>query len=229
MSIHDVMPASLGNVECILNALPALPPSAVTLLVVPGAGWSTTALRGLKQLAARGYPLAGHGWRHSCTAPRTLFHRLHAALISRNAAEHLTLSASQIAALMRRCFHWFRQNRLAPPVLYVPPAWAVGPIPRARLQQAPFRLFESLQGILDTRTARFSRLPLVGFEADTETRTRALRQFNRLNLRCARVHGRPLRIAVHPQDLQLKMADDLYRLLDRKWHFTTYPESLRNV
>ncbi len=134
ISIHDVMPETREQVSQILALLPQ-GPQAITLLVVPGSNWQTADLDWLHQLQQQGYPLAGHGWLHRCEPPISLYHRLHSLLLSRRVAEHLSLSASGIDALIRNCHQWF---------LDVPPAWAMGSISRAQLAAMPFRLFETL-------------------------------------------------------------------------------------
>jgi hypothetical protein len=59
----------------------------------------------------------------------------------------------------------------------------------------------------------------VGFEADTRLRQVALRAFNPLNVAVARRRKVPLRISVHPHDLELLLAEDLRRLLRRPWRW----------
>ena len=69
ISIHDVMPETRERVTDILERIAWLPPAAVTLLVVPGKDWRAADLDWLRDLSERGYPLAGHGWRHGSSAP----------------------------------------------------------------------------------------------------------------------------------------------------------------
>ncbi|HEY7776785.1 MAG TPA: hypothetical protein VIC02_09600, partial [Kineobactrum sp.] len=85
---------------------------------------------------------------------------------------------------------------------------------REDLNASPFRYFESTRGIYCSHTGTYRYLPLAGFEADTRWQACALRLWNRLNLALARP-GRPLRLALHPGDLQLMLAGDLLRQLDR--------------
>ncbi len=59
-------------------------------------------------------------------ARRSAYHRLHAALISRDVAEHLSRPAHELVALVHRCHGWFAAHGLPAPTLYVPPAWALG-------------------------------------------------------------------------------------------------------
>lgn len=212
VSVHDVMPDTLDRVAGILAALETAGTGTASLLVVPGAGWTGETLDRLRGLLARGHTLAGHGWQHKCVRIRGLRHRLHSALVSRDVAEHLCLDAAGIEALIRRCGEWFPRHGLPRPDTYVPPAWAMGSIPRRRLHGLGFRYFETLTGLYDAGTGRFRTLPLAGFEADTRFRALVLRGLNRTALALA-APGRPLRLAIHPHDPELLLARDLERLI----------------
>jgi hypothetical protein len=56
VSIHDVMPATLGRVENIFDRLAGAGLLPVTLLVVPGRGWRDEQLDRLRRLVARSWP-----------------------------------------------------------------------------------------------------------------------------------------------------------------------------
>ncbi|AFL74144.1 DUF2334 domain-containing protein [Thiocystis violascens] len=210
VSVHDVMPETLPQVNRILALLAAEQVSAVTLLVVPGASWTARDLDTLRDYEARGYELAGHGWRHRVERFGGLRHRLHGQFISRNVAEHLALDSAGIIDLMGRCHDWFAQQNLRAPSLYVPPAWAMGDIERSALAELPFLSYELFSGILSAQTGRLHPMPLLGYEADTALRTPLLRLWNRLNRHRARNNGW-LRIGIHPRDLDLRLAEDLRR------------------
>ncbi|WP_018716339.1 polysaccharide deacetylase family protein [Arhodomonas aquaeolei] len=209
VSIHDVMPETLAPVREQLSLLAHHDIAPVTLLVVPGRDWSPDGLARLREWRARGHVLAGHGWHHHATAVRGCYHRLHAAVLSRQAAEHLALDAAEIRALVRRCRAWFADNDLGRPALYVPPAWALGPIRPAGLADLGFRYLETLTAVHDLRSGRRRRLPVIGFEADTPARAAVLRA---LDTTCSRWPG-PVRIALHPRDHRLHLRGTLLRRL----------------
>lgn len=219
LSIHDVEPATLervgGLVERIMDRTLAPP----TLLVVPGMEWGPAELERLRALAARGCELAGHGWVHRAPPPRTLKHRLHARILSRDQAEHLSRPREDLRERIRRCHAWFGRHDLPDPRLYVPPAWALGDLRLRDLAELPFRWYEDLTGFLDAATGRRTLLPLVGFEADTRFRRTALRLTNATARLAARLLLRPVRVSIHPRDLELLLADDLLALLDRPWRW----------
>lgn len=215
LSIHDVMPQTLERVRKASQEMAALGLPPAVLLVTPGAGWQEPGLAELHRLARAGHPLAGHGWTHRAAHVRGWRHRLYSALISRQTAEHLALDAASIAALIERNFAWFSENGFAPPQLYVPPAWGLGALSAAAMRSLPFRYYETLTGVFDSERNQWIRLPAAGFEADTPARVLALRTLNAANTALSRWTRRPLRIAVHPYDLELRMADALRVLLHR--------------
>lgn len=207
------MAGVVPQVEGILELLTEAGVDTATLFIVPGSGWDEAGLARVREWHAQGWTLAGHGWEHRAVPPRTLYHRLHSLILSRDCAEHLSLETDAVAALIGRCFAWFDAHGLAAPRLYVPPAWALGRISRARLRELPFHLYESLSGVYDAESDRFRRLPLVGFEADTALRVPVLRAANAANVAMHRVLRKPLRISIHPFDLDLRLAGDVVRLL----------------
>jgi len=220
VSIHDVMPATLGRVLGILAFLDEAGVPPPTLLVVPGKEWTPEGLRVLRGLTEKGHPLAGHGWCHkSIPSSRSLYHRLHGLLISRNEAEHLSRPPEELADLVRRCFDWFPSVGLPAPELYVPPTWALGALRRSDLKSLPFRWYEILRGFIEGGTGRVRWLPLAGFEADTNFRKVSVRLWNGFNIGLAkRVRG-PLRISIHPDDLDLFLRADLKKVVQRPWRF----------
>lgn len=230
VSVHDVMPATLDGVRRCLWRLEEAGLAPADLLVVPGLDWTPAGLGALRGFVARGHRLAGHGWAHRASRPRGAYHRLHAVLISRDVAEHLSLSGPGRTALMRRCAHWFGAHDLPAPALYVPPAWALGgaaclaalPEPRS----GGIAHVEVLTGVHDRVAGRFTRLPLLGFEADTAWRAAAVRTSNRLGAALARRSG-VARLAVHPTDFQLRLARELDAVLGAGHRVVDMDEALR--
>ena len=219
VSIHDVMPETLPQVLAILRFLEARAVFPVTLLVVPGCQWSKNDINQLKSLQASGYELAGHGWQHRAKRIASAWHRLHGMLISRNEAEHLSLSKDEIIHIITDSYSWFIQNGLAAPILYVPPAWAMGRIRKKKLKTLPFRLYEIQAGVYDAAADRMLYLPVTGYMADTRFRVKAIRTTNLINQYFFRG---PLRIAIHPQDLNLGLVRDLKNHLARFQIFLSY-------
>jgi predicted deacetylase len=207
ISIHDVAPDTLEPVSRMLGVLKDLGVSQVMLLVIPGLPWTEDQIGQLRRWADEGHLLAGHGKVHHVNSPETLYHKAHSFFISRNVAEHLSRTEEEIAELMQENWDWFSDHGLPPPSHYVPPAWALGDISRERLRDLPFETVEVLRGVIEVGTGRLHRSPLLGFEADTLLRAWFLRGFNAWNRIRAGWSGRCARISLHPQDLNLKLAD----------------------
>lgn len=219
LSIHDVAPGTLGPIRRILGLLDDVGAPPATLLIVPGLRWEGEALETLRALARDGHPLAGHGWEHRAPPPRGAWHRLHALVLSRDQAEHLSRPRDELRRRVCRCHRWFGERGLEECGLYVPPAWALGALAPADLRALPFRWYETLTGFVDGATGRRRRLPLVGFEADTAPRRWTLRLWNGASVALGRRTGQPVRIALHPRDLELLLAPRAEALLRRPWNF----------
>lgn len=215
VSVHDVMPETLAEVEHALAILEQLGVRPVTLLIVPGRDWSAPAIARLRALVRAGHILAAHGWHHQAERIGGLYHRLHGLLLSRRVAEHLALDADGILALLARSHAWFVEQGFDPPALYVPPAWAMGAISRARLSAAgPFDQYEFFGGFFNARTGIWRSSPLLGYEADSWARVLPLRLWNALN-RARASSDSLLRIGIHPHDFNHALAADLHADLRR--------------
>lgn len=224
VSIHDVMPHTLESVDELLQICKASRIDRVTLLVVPGLDWQEQQLDVLRSWQRRGYTLAGHGWFHRCRGVRTVYHWLHSRLLSRDVAEHLSLSSSEIVDLIQRCGAWFLERGFQQPKLYVPPAWAVGSLPTHAFTQLPFEAMETLTGVTVFNTGHHIRLPLVGFEADTAFRAFFLRRWNSWTIRSAAGSGKAVRISLHPFDHRLRLGDSVRELLGKNWQCLGYEQ-----
>ena len=214
LSVHDVMPETLDLVGQILRKFSDLPRNHIYLLIVPGKPWSESQLETLKAWQEQGYQLAGHGWTHHIRRKTTAYHYLHALLVSRNVAEHLSLSSEELENLLCRNFQWFIDTGFEPPELYVPPAWALGQLTREKMKTLPFRYYETTSGIYDSNEDRFIPLLLTGYEADTGLRAGVLKVWNWLNLWLSR--HKIIRISIHPYDLSYALANDISLHINRR-------------
>lgn len=211
------MPETLDDVIFLLQHIPENCRPQVSLLVVPGLHWDAHGIDQLRFWQAQGFELAGHGWSHRCRSIRGVYHRLHAAFISRDCAEHLALCSSELVDLLQRNYHWFESHGLSAPELYVPPAWAMGRLSSLQLQHAPFRYFENTAGIYDSQAKQYRRLGVVGYEADTCVRQYVLSGWNALNHHLISVN-RPVRISIHPNDHRLRLSRDLFSVFEKLQH-----------
>ncbi|RAP32012.1 DUF2334 domain-containing protein [Candidatus Marinamargulisbacteria bacterium SCGC AG-414-C22] len=230
LSFHDVMPHNLTNVISLLKKLKhEFNIHTMTLLIVPGLPWSDKQLKTLQKLAAEGYDLAGHGWIHKTTSIKTLYHKCHSKILSRDVAEHLSLSKKDIIQLMINCFNWFKSVNLPEPKVYVPPAWAIGNFKHHDLNQVPFTTIETLSGIY--HQFRFQSYPLLGYEADTCLRKYSVKTSNFCNWLISNITKRPIRLSIHPNDFELLVADQLIAHLQSHatfWNYTSYLNKKQN-
>lgn len=213
ISIHDVMPETLDRVDEQMEMIARACPGPVTLLVVPAKDWRRDDLERLRAWSADGHPLAGHGWHHRAQSIEGIKHRLHSLFVSRDCAEHLALDRAGIIDLMTRNRQWFVAHDLPAPELYVPPAWALGPVCAAELRETGFARVETMSGYLDIASGEFTTSALVGFEAASAWQVPVLKLSNAFNRLLAR--RLPLRLALHPDDHRLPLAGDLRRWLVR--------------
>lgn len=216
-SVHDVSAANIERATHLVERLEQAGIKPLTILVVPEGDWPPEAIDRLRDWAAEGHLLAAHGWSHRALDRPDLWHRFHSAVLSRDAAEHLSRSRTEVASIVERSAAWFAAHGLPSPTFYVPPAWAVGRLPVRAYWKFGFDAVETLTGITATRTGKHRLLPLAGFEADTRFRQVSVRCLDWLNLCIARVSGRPIRIAVHPTDEDLLLRSDLDDWVARPW------------
>ncbi len=226
VSIHDVMPDTLPRVREIIRFLQTRNIFDFTLLIVSGKVWTRSDIEQLHFWQQEGLELAGHGRRHGIIRKTTAWHTIHGKLMSRDEAEHLSLSTEEIAEIIIDCYQWFEEAGLSPPSLYVPPAWAMGALPRRLLHTLPFAHYETLSGVYDCHTAILKRMPLTGYMADTRFRCGILHIFNTINL-----HLLPgfTRIAIHPDDLRLPLKESLSSHLARFQRFISYQEAFNRI
>lgn len=210
VSIHDVCPETLEATCDLLRCIERRRPMPVTLLVIPGRDWDARSMAELSALARHGYQLAAHGWHHRVERYGGWRHRMHAALFSRDVAEHLALDEQGVLDLLEDSAAWFVERGFESPSLYVPPAWALGRVAADRLKETPFEQIEVFRGVLETATGRLTPLPLCGYEVDRGWSVAPVRAWNAWNRRRARGAGR-LRIAIHPFDLSYGLREDLLR------------------
>ncbi len=161
----------------------------------------------------KGLQIAAHGWTHRATTKKTLFHKLHSLFISNNCAEHLSLKTEDIKCIINKSYNWFIENEFQKPTLYVPPAWALGKITKKELSKFPFSHYECTTGLICKRKYRF--IPLIGFEEKNIIKAYFRQFFNKINYMFALYTGY-IRVAIHPNDFQLHLKDDIKKYLPKK-------------
>jgi hypothetical protein len=222
VSVHDVMPETLDQIKRINEFLTKKKVSEITLLIVPGKDWSKDQINQLKKFQKSGFSLAGHGWRHITKRQNSFFHKIHSRLISRNEAEHLSLSNRETIEIIKKSYEWFKKNGLEPPKLYVPPAWATGSVSKLDLKKLPYRFYEFHTGIFDSYKSKFYFSPVTGYMADTPARKKFIKIFNKFNISFSFIN--PVRIGIHPNDLNLPLVKDLEKDISEFNVFLSYSD-----
>tara|TARA_A100000164_G_scaffold46823_1_gene35282 strand:- start:102 stop:806 length:705 start_codon:yes stop_codon:yes gene_type:complete len=220
ISIHDIMPHTLDKIKIIIKKLEKVKCSPPTLLVVPGKNWNKNDINFLKTIQKYGYEIAGHGWYHETKNISTIYHKLHSNFISRNVAEHLSLSNKEIIILMNDCLEWFEKNQFQKPITYVPPAWALGKISKKDISNSSYKIIETLSGIYFE--GKFKRMPLVGYETDNLFRVITVSFINFLSEKISVYTNTPLRISIHPNDFSYQLKSKLEKILNSDRNFYGY-------
>ena len=213
VSIHDVAPHNLGDIENIIQILKnQFYINKICILVIPGLNWNEPQIKQLQAWQNDGIEIAAHGWSHQAESPKSFYHKIHSAIMSDNCAEHLSKDRKTIFDIMKNSYNWFIVNGLQNPRLYVPPAWALGKITKEDLSQLEFTHYECTTGIIYNQKYYF--LPLLGFEEKTFSKAVLRRFFNSFNYIMACFTGL-IRIAIHPEDFNLYLKKDIVKYLSR--------------
>ncbi|MEM8735439.1 MAG: DUF2334 domain-containing protein [Planctomycetota bacterium] len=228
VSIHDVMPESMEQVGELVELCRRCAVPSPMLLIVPGKAWRPAEIVQIRRWQEQGCELAGHGWSHETSAITSWYHRVHRLLLSRNVAEHLSMSSDHVVSLIQRCSEWFPAQGLEPPILYVPPEWAISSVTNDLLRNGGFRMLETTTGIRIPSIDRHLRLPVLGFEADACSTNTFSQRFNQVCRQVAKRIG-IFRISLHPVEQQFVPKNELERTLaEREWQAITYLEYYRN-
>ena len=213
ISIHDASPHNLLDIETIICTLQnQYRINKICLLVIPGLNWNKEHIQKLQDWQNEGIEIAAHGWVHKAEKNKTLYHIIHSMIISAECAEHLSKNRQDIYYMMKKSYNWFISNGFKKPLLYVPPAWALGKITKKDLKRLEFTYYECTTGMIHHQKYHF--LPLLGFEENTLIRSCLRRFFNTLNYLLASFTG-IIRISIHPNDFSLYLKEDIAKYLSK--------------
>lgn len=241
VSIHDVAPATAAETRSWLADLDGLGVRA-TLLIVPGP-WRAPALSDapeygaeLRRAAEAGHELALHGWRHAAQpGTGTRSRRLTGGLVARGAGEFWTLDAAEARDRIERGLDVLRVAGIEPEG-FVPPGYLASPGTREALKACGLRYWTSHFGVHDLQlgvrynVVALCHRPAVGADgrpfgerSGDYLIERSPQWFTR--------RGRPLRLALHPDDLRRPgLRDTTLRAIERALKFgaraMTYRELL---
>ena len=213
ISIHDVAPHNLNDIKNIICTLEnEFGINKICLLVIPGLNWNKQQIQSLQKWQNDGIEIAAHGWIHQAEKNKSFYHRIHSLVMSADSAEHLSKKRQDVYNMMKKSYSWFINNGFQKPLLYVPPAWALGKITKKDLNRMAFTYYECTTGMIHNQKYYF--LPLLGFEERTLIKASFRRFFNKFNYWIACFTGL-IRIAIHPNDFRLYMKEDITKYLSR--------------
>ena len=240
VSIHDVAPATAAETRSWLADLDGLGVRA-TLLIVPGP-WRGSALSEapeygteLRRTAEAGHELALHGWCHAAQPGGNRSRRWSGSVAARGAGEFWTLDATEARTRIDQGLAALRLVGIEPEG-FVPPGYLASPGTQQALAECGLRYWTSHFGLHDLQArvrytvVALSHRPAIGAEG----RPFGERSGNYLIERSPQWftrHGRPLRLALHPDDLRRPgLRDTTLRAIERALKFgaraMTYRELL---
>ena len=240
VSIHDVAPATAAETRSWLADLDGLGVRAA-LLIVPGP-WRGAALSDapeygaeLRRASDAGHELALHGWCHTAQPGGTRSRRLTGGIAARGAGEFWTLDAAEARTRIDQGLAALRRAGIEPEG-FVPPGYLASPGTQQALTQSGLRYWTSHFGIHDLGAGvRYNVVALSHRPAmDADGRPFGERSGNYLiehSPQWFTRYGRPLRLALHPDDLRRPgLRDTTLRAIERALKFgaraMTYRELL---
>ena len=109
----------------------------------------------------------------------------------------------------------------------MPPAWALGAVDKKILCKTLFKQIEVTRGLIHIspgKKPKLQTLPLTGYEADSTFRASFLSRWNQFQQNQAQIKSLPLRISIHPYDLELPIAEQLERQINSVETFLNYSD-----
>ncbi|MBV8559146.1 MAG: polysaccharide deacetylase family protein [Acidimicrobiia bacterium] len=217
VSVHDVAPCTAAATERWVDALDRRGVCA-TLLVVPGP-WSLPMLADHEPFcawlrdAAVHHEVALHGWTHRAAGGGGLARRAIGAVVARGAAEFWSLDREEARRRLRLGLAELARAGFSP-CGFTPPGWLASPETFQAARDVGLRYTTSHVAVTDLVTGRLLRAPVVSHRAGGLGQGAGAALFAQLTARRAR-HGRPVRIALHPSDVdQPRLRDVALRAID---------------
>jgi hypothetical protein len=205
VSVHDVAPATRRASEQWIDDLEELG-LPTTMLVVPGP-WKVPAIGDDRRFGAwlrgcqgRGHEIAQHGWTHAATRQGSRGRRLIGRAVARGCAEFWTLAEDEAARRLDLGRAELRSEGIEP-VGFVPPGWLASAGALRSMRALGYRYTTSHTAVIDFATGARHRSVALSHRTGGSLE----RPGSALMTRTARLlvsQGRPVRIALHPEDLE---------------------------
>jgi predicted deacetylase len=210
VSVHDAAPATAAETSRWLSDLAALGVPA-SVLAVPGP-WRGPALADapdfaaeLRRAAAAGHELVLHGWTHTAQPDGGRSRRWSGQVAARGAGEFWSLDEAAARERIEQGLGVLRAAGIEPRG-FVPPGYLASPGAQAALKASGLRYWTSHFAVHDLHAEHSHRVVALSHRPATGADGRPLPERSGAFL-IARSpqwftgHGRPLRLALHPDDL----------------------------
>ena len=229
VSLHDVAPATAAQLDRMLDLTDGLPRS---LLVVAGP-WRGSSLDEAPQFAARvrslvasGDEVVVHGWEHSGpTGTPASLGLMVGRLLARGCEEFWAADEVEARWRIERALDAFDRAGLCP-TGFVAPGWLSSPETMSALRSSQLRFVASHGLVHDLAAGRRSFVPVVSQRPGGRSQAVCAGAVERF-VRAAAALGAPIRVAIHPGDLDhaecmRSVRSSLEVLRNRGYRFTTY-------
>ncbi len=206
VSLHDVAPATWPACVRILEALHAVAPVPVTLLVVPDyhrlgrVDRDPTFVRAIDARLAQGDEIALHGFYHVDDAPqaRTPWGRLRRRFYTAGEGEFAALDAAQARERLEAGLALFQRLGWSAPG-FVAPAWLLGDGAWQALSALSFQYTTTLQGLHHLPSRRFIPSQSLVYSVRSPWRVWLSRRWNPFLFQRLQDNS-VLRLSLHPAD-----------------------------
>lgn len=206
VSIHDVAPATWAVCKHLLDAIDAVAPIPVTLLVVPdyhrcGSLSADQAFLGeIEKRRMRGDEIVLHGYYHLDDGPpaRGIRERLRRGVYTAGEGEFATLDANEARERIERGLKLMRG--LGWPISgFVPPAWLLSAGSWAALEELPFTYTSTMRGLYRLPARTFIPSQSLVYSVRSAFRRWAFRRWNAELMKNLQDNSL-LRMGLHPVD-----------------------------
>ncbi len=238
VSLHDVAPPFEHEIRAQLEALAAMGVHRCVLKVVPNwhGRYPLDEAAGLAELlraqVAGGSELVLHGYEHRPRGPMRgpALARLRGTLFAADAAEFLTLTASQASRVVVDGVETLARAGLPRPVYFCAPGWLLSAEGAEGLAAAGMRYIISMFSVRDLATGSSRWLPGFGYMGASPAHEAGVQLLNMAVRPVALARARVARVYLHPQ--RGSRASGMRRTLDvvrtmvqqEGWQVSTFAE-----
>jgi predicted deacetylase len=205
VSVHDVAPATRRASERWIDELERIG-VPTSMLVVPGP-WKGSAMSDdrwfgtwLRACQSHGHEICQHGWTHSATGLGSRGRRLVGRAVARGCAEFWTLEEAEAARRLTLGRTELRSEGIEP-AGFIPPGWLASAGALGTMSALGYRYTTSHLAVTDFGTGARHRAVALSHRTGGSLE-RPGSAFMTRTARLLASQGRPVRIALHPDDVE---------------------------